>query len=278
MKRWWGRSDRAVQQTRGTIFVFLASCSIVLGCAAVYPEMKTAVRPMPADMEPDPPPAKDLYYMYFDGAWIPPKDQGGRPWPSGAPDPFAKLIVDDVERLETPVEPNTREPSWPKQQKKNLRIRQGAQIFVEVWDDNPMTNLPLCRARVRSIDSIRDGGDNEIWCDSGARVRLHVEPARALLGIGLYYETRGQDGVRVTRVLGDSPAARAGLGPGDRILAIQGKSVKEMDALEVRSAINQYSRTGLELDVWFASGKRHIVKLKEGALFPLESDDLKLPE
>jgi hypothetical protein len=45
------------------------------------------------------------------------------------------------------------------------------------------------------------------------------------------------------------------LGPGDRILSIQGKSVKEMDALQVRSAINQHSRTGLKLDEWFKSGK-----------------------
>jgi hypothetical protein len=233
---------------------------------------------MPQDMEPNPKPASDLYFVYFEGAWVPPKDQGGRPWEGGGPDPFAKLIVDEVERLETPVESNTREPTWAKQEKKNLRIREGAQIFVEVWDDNPMTNLPLCRAKVRNIDSIRNGGDNELWCDSGTRVRLHVAPAKALLGIGLYYETRGQDGVRVTRVLSDSPAARAGLGPGDRILSIQGKSVKEMDALQVRSAINQHSRTGLKLDVWFKSGKRHVIELKEGALFPLEGDDLKLTE
>jgi C-terminal processing protease CtpA/Prc len=123
---------------------------------------------------------------------------------------------------------------------------------------------------------IRDDSATEIWCDSGARVRLFVGTAHALIGIGLYYETQGGNGVRVTRVVGDSPASRAGLGPGDRILAIQGQPVASMDALQVRSAINENSRKGLKLDVWFMSGKRHVIELQDGAVYPLGDDDLKL--
>jgi C-terminal processing protease CtpA/Prc len=141
-----------------------------------------------------------------------------------------------------------------------------------------VTDHPICRAKVRNIDSLREGGENEIWCDSGARVRLHVESAKPLLGIGLYYETRGRGGVRVTRVVSNSPAARAGLSTGDRILAVQGKPVTAMDALEVRSAINLHSRTGLKLDVWFQNGKRHVIELKEGSLYPTAEDDLKLQQ
>src|SRR5690606_5178969 len=133
-------------------------------------------------------------------------------------------------------------------------------------------------ARVRDLPAIRDGGNNEIWCDSGARVRLHAEPAHGLLGIGLYYETRGADGVRVTRVVGDSPAARAGLATGDRILAIQGKQVAEMDALESRSMMNLHARSGLALDVWVQNGKRHLINLKEAAIYPLPGDDLESPQ
>jgi carboxyl-terminal processing protease len=99
-----------------------------------------------------------------------------------------------------------------------------------------------------------------------------------MVGIGLYYETRGRDGVRVTRVVKDSPAARAGLKPGDRIIAINGKRVATLDALQVRSEMNLHARSNLELDVWFKGGERHIVKLKEGALFPLPGDDVKLKE
>ncbi len=269
-------SQRVRSLTRA--FSLISLVSVFLGCAAVYPEMKTAVREPGEAQKLEPAPSEDLYFIYFEGASIPPKNQGGQVWPGGAPDPFAKLIVNDREMLITPVQSRTRQPTWPDQEKQNHRIQADSIVFVEVWDDNPMTNQPICRARVRDLPAMRSGGNNEIWCDSGARVRIHAEPARGLFGIGLYYETRGTDGVRVTRVVGDSPAARAGLSTGDRILAIQGKKVSEMDALEIRSMMNLHARSGLELDVWFQSGKRHLISLKEAAIYPLPGDDLELPQ
>ncbi len=253
-----------------------ALVALSLACAAVYPEMKTSVRPHPEGQDPDPAPDEDLYYFYFEGARIPAKNQGGQPWPDGAPDPFAKLIVENKDLVVTPVESKTLRPTWAKQDKRNYRILKGSKIYVEVWDSNPMTNMPICRARIRDLAAIREGGSNEIWCESGAQVWLHVEPPRAMVGLGLYYEMRGQDGVRVTRVVEVSPAARAGLGSGDRILGIQGKKVANMDALEIKSTINQHARAGLKLDVWFKSGERHLVELKEGAMFPLLSDGIEL--
>jgi hypothetical protein len=252
--------------------------SVMCGCSAVYPEMQTAVRALPSSVETDPAPAEDLYFIYFEGATIPPKNQGGLPWPGGAPDPFAKLIVDDVDLIVTPTQSKTLKPTWPKQDKENYRIHPDSKIYIEVWHKNAMRNLPICRVRVSSLSALRAGAENEFWCEGGGRVRLHVEPPRGVMGIGLYYETRGHDGVRVTRVLRDSPSARAGLGPGDRILAINGAQVAQMDALQVRSKINQHARTGLELDVWFANGKRHLVSLKEGAIYPLRGDNIELTE
>lgn len=250
--------------------------AIFAGCAAVYPEMQTQVRSEPSGTKAEPAPADDLFFIYFDGANVPPKDQGGIEWPGGAPDPYARLIVDDHVVLTTPVAPGTREPTWEKQVKQNYKINPNSVVYVEVWDDNTMTDMPICRAKVQSLVDIRDESATEIWCDSGARVRLFVGRAHALIGLGFYYESRGSNGVRVTRVVGDSPASRAGMGPGDRILAIQGRPVASMDTLQIRSAINENARKGLKLDVWFMSGKRHVIDLQEGALYPLGDDDLKL--
>lgn len=282
MTKHWNKIAATRGARRGMRHARLAALacvfSVTFGCSAVYPEMQTTVRALPAGARPEPAPAEDLYFIYFEGATIPPKNQGGLPWPGGAPDPFAKLIVNDVDLIVTPSQSKTLKPTWPKQDKENYRIHPDSKVYIEVWHRNPMRNLPICRVRVSSLDVLRAGADGEFSCEGGARVRLHVEPARALVGVGLYYETRGQDGVRVTRVLQNSPAARAGLGTGDRILAINGKQVVQMDALQVRSKINQHARTGIELDVWFASGKRHLVTLKEGAIFPLRGDNVKLAE
>lgn len=249
----------------------------VTSCAAVYPEMTTAVRSPAPGQELEPPPPEDHFYIRIDKAWVPPKMVGGQSWPGGVPDPFAKLIVNEKEILRTSVESNSREPIWKDHVGQNYRIALGSDVFVEVWDDNAMTNLPICRARVRDISNMRAGGSSEIWCDSGARVWLTVKPARALVGLGLYYELRGRNEVRVTRVLGGSPAERAGLSAGDRILGIAGKPVSSMDGLQVRSEINLNSRSGVELDVWFQSGKRHIITIQEGAIYPLSGDDIELP-
>jgi hypothetical protein len=252
------------------------SAGLMLGCAIIYPEVQTAVRAPKPGQELDPPPPDDLYFIYFESASIPAKTPGGLDWPGGAPDPLAKLLVNGSELIRTPAQSSTRAPTWPKQTRQNYRVAPGSQIFVEVWDDNPMINKPICRSQVRDLPALREGANNEIWCDSGARVRLGVEPARAMVGLGLYYEPRGTEGVRVTRVVEYSPAARAGLQAGDRILAINGKDTRQLDGNQVRSAINEKAKTGVKLDVWYQSGKRHIVEIKEGPLYPLPSDEIPL--
>ena len=272
-----GRTVRIIFALRGKICA-AGALSLLLACSAIYPESTTPVRQALGDVVLDPPPPEDVYFLYFEKVAVPPKTPGGLEWSGGAPDPFAVLKVGQTEILRTPVAAKTREATWPDQKKENHRIAQGQEIFIEVWDKNPVVDHPICHAKVKDLNYLRDGGDGEIWCDSGARVWLHVEPARAMLGLGLYYESRGAEGVRVTRVAGGSPAERASLSAGDRILAIQGKKVADMDALAIRSLINQHARPGLELDVWFQSGKRHLVKLKEGPIYPLAGDDLKLPQ
>jgi len=250
--------------------------SLILGCAIIYPEVQTAVHAPRQGQVLDPPPPDDLYFIYFESASIPAKTPGGLDWPGGAPDPLAKLLVNGSELIVTPSQSSTRAPTWPDQVRQNYRVAPGSEIFVEVWDDNPMINKPICRAQVRDLSSLREGANNEFWCDSGARVRLGVEPARGMLGLGLYYEPRGTEGVKVTRVVEQSPASRAGLRAGDRILAINGKDVKQLDGNQVRSAINEKARTGVKLDVWYQNGKRHIVEVKEGPLYPLSSDEIPL--
>lgn len=256
--------------------LLLAALS-VMGCGAVYPQLATPVRNPPAEAVLKPPPPEDLLFLKFDGAVIPSRTRDGRNWDSvggSLPDAFAKLIVDDKVILETPVQSNSLTPTWPDQRRANYRVAPGALVRVELWDSNTLNNHPICVASLRDLHA--DAVSEEpklISCSSGAELRLVVDPAHGKLGIGIFYELRTEQ-VVITRVLKESPAARAGLAPNDELLKIQGKLVKTMADGEAQSLINANAATGLTLLVKKADKSQVEINLKEGAIYPLAEEDV----
>ncbi|HEY6080754.1 MAG TPA: PDZ domain-containing protein [Polyangiaceae bacterium] len=251
--------------------LLLAALS-ALACGAVYPQLATPVRNPPGEVELKPPPPDDLLFLKFEGAVIPTRTRDGRSWDSvggSLPDAFAKLIVDDKVILETAVQGNTLTPTWPDQRRANYRIAPNASVRVELWDSNPISNHPICVAAVHDLHVDAVSQDSKtINCDSGAELKLIVDRAHGKLGIGLFYELRTEE-VVVTRVLHESPAARAGLAPGDQLLKIQGKLVKTMVDGEAQSLINANAATGVSLLVKKSDKSQVEVSLKEGAIYPL---------
>ncbi len=243
------------------------------GCGAVYPEMKTPRRPVPANYTAQPAPPAELLYVDFRGATIPSKTRDGRPWggaEGSAPDPLAKLIVNGKDIIITPVQSNTLTPTWPNQVRGNYRIPLGASVTVQVWDNNAINNHPICTKKVGSIHADAERGVLEVHCPSGAMVTLNVRPADPLLGLGFDYELMGNGVVRVTKVVPDSPAGRAGIAEGAKITRLQGKEVKDLDALQVQSTVNANSRLGLDMDIANADGTVKHVKVQEAAMYLLE--------
>ena len=244
----------------------------LIGCGAVYPQLGTPVRTPPADFKLTPPPPDDLLFLKFAGAVIPQRTRDGRKWDSvggSLPDAFAKLYVDGKIILETPVQSNTLTPTWGNQRKANYRVRPGAPVRVELWDSNPINNHPICVADVHDLHDEASAEDPiKVSCSSGAELRLDVDPAHSRLGIGMYYELRREE-VFVTRVLHESPAARAGLVRGDQLLKIQGKAVKTMTEGEAQSLINANAATGVTFWVKKVDHSEVELNLKEGAVYPL---------
>lgn len=244
----------------------------LLGCGAVYPQLSTPVRTPPAEAKLTPPPPDELLFVKFAGAVIPKRTRDGRNWDSvggSLPDVFAKLFVDGKLILETPVQSNSLTPTWDDQRKANYRIRMGAAIRVELWDSNPINNHPVCVADVHDFHSESVSEDPlKVSCSSGAELNLIVDPAHSRLGVGLFYELRREE-IFVTRVLRESPAARAGLARGDQLLKIQGKAVKTMADGEAQSLINANTSTGVTLWVKKLDKSEVEVKLKEGAIYPV---------
>lgn len=244
----------------------------LLGCGAVYPQLGTPVRTPPAGVKLMPPPPEDLLFIKFAGAVIPTRTRDGRAWDSvggSLPDAFAKLFVDGKVIIETPSQSNTLSPTWPDQVRANYRVRPGASIKVELWDKNPINNHPICIADVSGLHAeVSADTPRQIDCSSGAELSLVVDNAHARLGVGLFYELRREE-VFVTRVLRESPAARAGLARGDQLLKIQGKPVKTMADGEPQSLINANAATGVTLLVKKADKSELEISLKEGAIYPL---------
>jgi hypothetical protein len=260
-------------------FVATAFALSLLGCGAVYPQLSTPVRTPPAQVKLTPPPPDDLLFIKFAGAVIPTRTRDGRNWDSvggSLPDAFAKLYVDGKVILETPVQSNTLTPTWPDQRKANYHVRQGASVKVELWDSNPINNHPICIADVSGLHSEASSeGPMQINCSSGAELSLEVDAAHSRLGMGLFYELRREE-VVVTRVLRESPAARAGLARGDQLLKIQGKVVKTMADGEAQSLINANAATGVTLLVKKADKSEVEVSVKEGAIYPLVDEGVPL--
>ncbi len=214
--------------------------------------------------------------MAFAGATIPTTTRDGRKWDSvggEAPDPFAKVFLNDRELFRTPIQSNTLTPTWPDGPRDNYRIPKGASLRVELWDSNPINNHPICVRNVKNPHAEARIGELDIACDSGAKLRLTLTPGRAKIGLGFAYELRTES-VFISRVVAASPAGRAGIVVGDQLVRIQGKTVKGLDEGEIRSLINANAPNSLALSVRHADGAEVEVVLKEGAMYPTRSDDV----
>ncbi|HEX2673843.1 MAG TPA: PDZ domain-containing protein [Polyangiaceae bacterium] len=248
----------------------------VAACGAVYPEISTPVRAA-GTRKLEPPPPADLVFLKFANAHIPKHTRDGRQWDSvggSAPDPFAKLLIDDKEILLTPVQANTLSPTWPDQKLGNYRIPQGVPVRVELWDSNAINNHPICVETIGNLLAETSEEQNlELRCDSGATIEIVVQPAHAKFGLGLYYEL-GTDDIRVTRVIAESPAGRAKLAREDQVLRIQGRDVKGMDPETARSLINSNVSTGVTFTVKHVDGSQSDVTLKDGPIYPTVDEDV----
>jgi len=236
----------------------------------VFPELGTPVREVPPGYAFEPPPPEELVYIAFQRAVIPARTRDGRAWDSvggSLPDAFAKLTVDGKDLIVTPVQSNTLNPTWPNQKRGNYRVRKGAVVQLQVWDSNPINNHPICSETIRNFhENVSFERPLEVSCDSGALVELSLEPAHGKVGLGLHYEIRTEQ-VFVTRVLRESPAARAGLGRGQEIVRIMGQNARGMSEGRVRSLMNS-NGTGLELVVAGLDRTERQVVLKDGPIYP----------
>jgi hypothetical protein len=257
-----------------SVSCFLALFGALGACAAVYPELQTPLRSAEGRQAEAPP--KDLRWIAFKGATVPAETRDGRKWGGDlgrkAPDPYAVLFVNGKLLLKTPAQGGTLTPTWPDGPAGNFRIKKGDHFRVELWDSNTISDHPIGVKDVGSLDdSVDVSGEADIECDSGAQVRVAFEPPHARLGLGFYYELRIGE-VFVTRVYEESPAGRAGIKPGDQILALDGKAVSGLKSSEIQSLLNTPHASPVAMSVRHKDGQELAAQAKDGSIFPLFSE------
>jgi hypothetical protein len=251
-----------------------AVAALGAGCAAIYPEVRTPERaPLPGQTL-QPPPGPYVVWVTVDGGEVPARTRDGRRWresASGAPSPFALVFVNGRELMRTGTRPATFAPRWADAPRGNYRFNAGDRVRVEMWDAG-LVNRPICVQEIGPVNERwADEGRVEARCPDGSSVELRWEPAHGRHGYGFGYEFRTYD-VFVSRVLAESPAGRAGLRPGDQLVALGGRPVKAMKAGEVQSYLNAPRAEGVRLGVKRPDGTAAQIDLKEGAIYPLVSE------
>jgi hypothetical protein len=247
------------------LLVFLA------GCPAVYPEIGTRLRKVPAGQSVDPPPPADLKYLKFVSGRVPEKTRDGRTW--GATfgklaDPYAKLYVNDKEVLKTNPQSQTLAPTWPDSPRGNFHLTKDDKLRVELWDNKAINDAPIGVREVgRLTEDMLLQREVRIELDGGGDVTLLIEPAHAMQGLGLWFELRN-NAAAITRLIPGSPSERAGARPGDEIIQIAGKNVSQMTSDDVRSQLNSLPPEGIKVVLRHTDGTSLSVTLAEGPIYP----------
>lgn len=260
---------RSAPMTRAlTMKAFIIAALFLLAACAGLSGIATPIKDMPPGRELDPPPPPNVVYIAVTGVEIPNRTRDGRAWDSlgsGLPDPFAVVLVGDRELFRTPVERDTLKPTWPKAPKTSYELPRGAEVRVEIWDDNAIYKKPMCSKSIRDLADHAKTGSVDLLCDGGLEIHLTVKPAEAKFGLGFSYEFRS-DGVYISDVMPLSPASRAGMRPNSKILTLMGKSPGGLSEGEVQSLINMNAPTGVDLTLSPPSAQSS-VELKEGPIY-----------
>lgn len=253
-----------------THFVRALLVTALLGCAAVYPEIGTSIRPIKGELQLDPPPPEDLRWIRFSGATIPTQMRDGRTWEQSLgrlPNPYAKLIINEVEIMRTKPQSGTLTPTWPDAPRGNFKVAPTDKFRVELWDGDLLGDKPIGVKDFRPTTDFVIGDRIRIEVGGGSEVILAFEPAHAMFGLGLWYELRSET-CFVTRLLAGSPADRAGIQPGDEVVSIGGKQVTSLTPIEIRGAFSAIPKDGTAIVVRHENGQSASATLKEGPIYP----------
>ncbi len=252
--------------------------AVLSGCAAVFPEVSTRFEKAPQTGALDPPAPADRHFLRVTKGRVPPRTRDGRTWDQAfgsLPDPYVRVLVNGKQILKTSSAADTLEPDWTSSPGGNFVLNPGDKVEVQIWDSNPLNDGIIGKKDLR-LESEMFGGETDLELSGECGVTIQIQPAKAIWGAGFWYELR-RGGARITRMLDESPATRAGLQKGDEILELGGKAIETLSTDEVRSLLGAIPTEGVPMSVKHKDGSTLKMTVKEGPIYPLFSDASDLP-
>jgi membrane-associated protease RseP (regulator of RpoE activity) len=205
----------------------------------------------------------DIWHFTVVGAQITPRKRGDLAWDDGGlPDAFVRVYRDEALIFETPTLDDTLTPEWNASAERNVRLGSEHALRIEVWDRDTIGADPIGIFRSRGLpqNAIPDASAR-LLLENGSYVSIRISAPRPHRGVGIAeYEVRS-DALTVVRVLPFSPAARADIVPGDRIVAIGDRRVSAMTDAEASSALSMAAHRTTEITVANARGTERTIRL-----------------
>ncbi len=238
------------------------------GCA--YPQRSTIMHAAPRDAVKSDERPDDMWTIRIVDAELPEQKPGGLPWDSDGtlPDPFVRILVNKRVIWESPVQENTRKPSWNFTLPRNVEIPDGAIFRIEVWDRDTAVSADPAGAIQREglPENALPDAPARLTLDNLGTVTMIASAPRAQQGVGLRFEVH-PDGLIVLDVERFSPAFRAGILKGDRIVAIGPQRVSELSGDEATSDLSLAGDRNSTLTIADQRGQERQVNLDKGFIW-----------
>lgn len=240
--------------------------AVASGC--VYPRRSTSLSPVSAERSSGTIGAPaEIWTLTVVGANVRPRKSGGLAWDEsgGLPDVYARIIRDGRLIFETETIDDSLTPEWNATLPRNVRIDARTPLRIEVWDRDLVGSDPVGIYDRRGLPQMAvEGADARIMLEGGSWLTIRRSAPRPHRGVGIgQYELR-PDQLYVVEVLPHSPAARAGIEPGDAIVAIGERRVADMSDGEAATALSMAVSRNQPLTVRRGEGAEREVELDRG--------------
>ena len=199
--------------------------------------------------------------------------RGGLSWDDGggAPDCFVRVYRNEAMVYESPTVADTTTPEFDATLPESLAIAAGARMRLEVWDRDTLGSDPVGIWRGVGLPSNAVSGvEARVLLEGGSYVTIRTSAPRAYRGIGIrLFELRPGE-LMVVEVEPYSPAGRARIVAGDRIVAIGGRLISALTASTASGALSMAADRHEPLRLRTGRGVERVVELDRGYTYLVE--------